>query len=172
MPSRRDFEGLRRPLFYILLVLLLGIAVSLAGENLGGGTTNEEPRPEGEALLIESGSGEVRLTVELANTDAERSRGLMFRRELAEDAGMLFDFQTEQPVSFWMKNTFIPLDMFFIKSDGRIVKIAERTVPQSEQGIASPEPVQAVLETNAGFADRFEIEPGDTVRHPIFGNAP
>jgi uncharacterized membrane protein (UPF0127 family) len=85
---------------------------------------------------------------------------------------MLFDFKRQQPVSFWMRNTLIPLDMFFIKTDGRIVNIAKRTVPHSERGIPSVEPVLGVLETNAGVADRLGIKPGDVVRHRVFGNAP
>jgi uncharacterized membrane protein (UPF0127 family) len=96
----------------------------------------------------------------------------MFREELAPNAGMLFDFKREQPVSFWMKNTLIPLDVFFIKADGRIVNIAKRAVPHSERSIASDEPVLGVLETNAGVADRLGIKLGDIVRHPVFGNAP
>jgi uncharacterized membrane protein (UPF0127 family) len=160
---------LRRPLLYIVLVLILGLAVTLVGEDLAGDARDD--RLVGEELSIATASGPITFVVEIADDDAERTRGLMFRESLAPNAGMLFDFKREQHVSFWMKNTLIPLDMFFIKSDGRIVRIARRTVPHSEEGIASGEPVQAVLETNAGVADRHGIKPGDTVRHPVFGNA-
>jgi len=159
---------LRRPLLYIVLILVLGLAVTLAGEQLTGDAANDDL--SGDTLVIDTAAGTVSFVVELADDDAERSRGLMFRERLGPNAGMLFDFKREQHVSFWMKNTLIPLDMFFIKSDGRIVRIAKRTVPHSEQGIPSTEPVQAVLETNAGVADRYGIKAGDVVRHPVFGN--
>ncbi len=107
----------------------------------------------------------------MAVTPQERSRGLMERRELAADAGMLFDYGNERFVSFWMKNTLIPLDMLFIKSDGRIARIAERTTPLSLVAVPSGEAVRAVLEVNGGTADRLGIAPGDRVVHPIFGNA-
>ncbi|HEX6979549.1 MAG TPA: DUF192 domain-containing protein, partial [Alphaproteobacteria bacterium] len=86
------------------------------------------------------------------------------------DAGMLFDFKRDQPVSMWMRNTRIPLDMLFIARDGRIVNIAQRTVPFSEATIQSKGAVRAVLELNGGTAQRLGIRPGDTVRHPIFRN--
>jgi uncharacterized protein len=107
--------------------------------------------------------------VEMAVTPEEQSRGLMFRRELPEMQGMLFDFHREQPTSFWMKNTYISLDMIFIRGDGRILQIAENTVPLSEE-LVPPKPVnaRAVLEVIAGTAKKLGIAPGDRVIHPIF----
>ena len=120
-------------------------------------------------LVIKTGEGkQYNFTVELASTPAERETGLMFRTSLAADAGMLFDFKEETAVSFWMKNTLIPLDMFFIDNRGRIVRIAERAVPGSLAPISSGEPVRAVLEVNSGTAARLQIRPGDLVSHPIF----
>jgi len=120
-------------------------------------------------LEITTSDGRVhRFTVELANTDAEREEGLMFRTSLAPDAGMLFDFKRVEPVVMWMKNTYLPLDMLFIAKDGRIVRIAERTVPQSLTMISSVEPVLGVLELNGGTAARLRIKPGDRVAYPIF----
>ena len=95
----------------------------------------------------------------------------MFRRELPEGQGMLFDFQREQPTSFWMKNTYISLDMIFIRADGRILRIAENTVPLSEALVSSGGPVRAVLEVIAGTAKKLGIAPGDRVAHPIFSPA-
>lgn len=164
-----DLEGLKRPLLYIVIILTLGLAVSLVGPELTGDAA--EDRLTGQELVVAAQSGPVTFVVEVVDTNETRASGLMFREQLAPNAGMLFDFKREQPVSFWMKNTLIPLDMFFIKADGRIVQIAKRTVPHSEAGIPSPEPVLAVLETNAGVADRFGIKAGDIVRHPVFGNA-
>jgi uncharacterized membrane protein (UPF0127 family) len=106
--------------------------------------------------------------VEMAVTPEEQAKGLMFRRELPEKQGMLFDFHREQPTSFWMKNTYIPLDMIFIRADGRILRIAENTVPLSEALVPSGGPVRAVLEVIAGTAKKLGIAPGDRVTHPIF----
>jgi uncharacterized membrane protein (UPF0127 family) len=120
-------------------------------------------------LSIVTATEEHRFTVEIAATESHRSRGLMYRRSMAPDAGMLFDYHQPQVVAMWMANTFIPLDMLFIAADGRIVNIAERTVPQSRMPIPSAEPVQAVLELNGGTVDRLGIKPGDRVKHAIFG---
>jgi uncharacterized protein len=108
-------------------------------------------------------------SVELATNTAERAVGLMFRKELPEGHGMLFDFQTEQPVQFWMHNTYIPLDMIFIAADGRIVHIAENAKPMSDDLIPSVRPVRAVLEVIAGTARKFGIAAGDRVTGSIFG---
>jgi uncharacterized membrane protein (UPF0127 family) len=112
-------------------------------------------------LEIVSKSGVHAFSFELAATEAERSRGLMFRKELPEGHGMLFDFEKDQPVSFWMHNTYISLDMIFITGDGRIVRIAENTEPLSDRLIPSGAPIRAVLEVIAGTARKFGIAPGD-----------
>ena len=122
-------------------------------------------------LTIESATGPHKFHVELATTPKQLEQGLMFRRNLAPDAGMLFDFRAPSPVSMWMKNTFIPLDMLFIDNRGRIINIAERAVPQSLDTIAAAAPARAVLEVNGGTAARLGIRPGDRVVFPIFGNA-
>jgi hypothetical protein len=108
-------------------------------------------------------------SLELANTPEARSRGLMFRRELAPDRGMLFEFGArETEVSMWMKNTYISLDMVFIRADGTIRHIAENTTPLSEATISSGGPVRGVLEVIGGTAKRLGIAPGDRVEHPYF----
>jgi uncharacterized membrane protein (UPF0127 family) len=119
-------------------------------------------------LEIVTGSGRYKFRVELAQTPEQMAQGLMFRRSLDADAGMLFDYRSVQPVSFWMRNTLIPLDMLFISEDGRIAGIHERAVPLSEQAILSPGPVRAVLELNGGTAARLGIKPGDRVLHQAF----
>jgi uncharacterized protein len=121
------------------------------------------------ALTIDTQAGPRRFVVELALTPQEQEQGLMFRRELAADAGMLFDFGTVRPAVFWMKNTLIPLDMLFIAADGRIADIHERAVPLSEATIAASVPVRAVLEVNGGTVARLGINLGDVVHYPIFG---
>jgi len=107
-------------------------------------------------------------TVEIADTEAAREKGLMFRKSLPPAHGMLFDFHREAPVGFWMKNTYIPLDMIFIRGNGRIANIVENAKPLSETVIPSDGPVLAVLEVAGGTARRLGIVPGDRVANPIF----
>jgi uncharacterized protein len=144
---------------FLLLLPLLGPAGRLAAVEL-------------QPLEIASKSGVHMFAVEMANTPEEQAKGLMFRRSLAEGQGMLFDFHEEQPTSFWMKNTYIPLDMIFIRADGRILRIAENTVPLSEALVPSGGPVRAVLEVIGGTARKLGIAAGDRVAHPIFGSRP
>src|SRR5262245_19968137 len=106
--------------------------------------------------------------VEMALTPDEQARGLMFRRALPEGQGMLFDFKREQELSFWMKNTYVSLDIIFIRGDGRILRIAENTEPLSERMIPSFGMARAVLEVVAGTTRKLGIAPGDRVAHPIF----
>jgi uncharacterized protein len=123
---------------------------------------------EQQTLEIVSKSGVHVFSVELAVTEAERERGLMFRKEVPEGYGMLFDFKHEQEVSMWMKNTLVPLDMIFIRDNGRIARIAENTEPLSERIIPSGSPVRAVLEVAGGTAKKYGIAPGDKVAYPLF----
>jgi uncharacterized membrane protein (UPF0127 family) len=122
-------------------------------------------------LTIVSATGRHRFKVEVAETLAQMEQGLMFRRSLAPDAGMLFDYKQPIVATMWMRNTLIPLDMLFVDGKGRIVNIHERAVPESLDVIAATAPVRAVIELNGGTAERLEIKPGDQVVHPIFGNA-
>ncbi len=125
--------------------------------------------PAGQQTLeIASKTGVHAFTVEIADTEPEREKGLMFRKELPEGSGMLFDFHREQEVGFWMQNTYVPLDMIFIRGDGRILRIAEDTEPLSTRIIPSNGPVRAVLEVIAGTAEKLGIAPGDRVASPIF----
>lgn len=128
--------------------------------------------PQSDLVIVTSGKGPQRFTVELADNDQSRSRGMMFRQSMAPDAGMLFDFRQEQMASFWMRNTLIPLDMIFIRADGTILNIHQRAIPRDETGINSAGPVRAVLEVNGGTASRLGIKAGDRVQHAIFGNPP
>jgi uncharacterized membrane protein (UPF0127 family) len=120
------------------------------------------------SLEIVSKTGVHSFTVEIADTDATREKGLMFRRSLPEGSGMLFDFHQAQDVGFWMQNTYIPLDMIFIRADGRIHRIAENTEPLSTRTVRAGAPVRAVLEVIGGTARKLGIAPGDRVAHPIF----
>ena len=123
------------------------------------------------SLMIVANGHDLKFEVDLATNDAERSHGLMFRKELGAYEGMLFDFYQEMQVSFWMKNTLIPLDMVFIAGDGTVKHVHANAVPLSTDAIPSLYPVRAVLEINGGSAALLGIKPGDKVKHPIFGNA-
>ena len=119
-------------------------------------------------LEIASKTGVHIFAVEIADTEAQREKGLMFRKNLPDGQGMLFDFKREQDVSFWMQNTYIPLDMIFIRGDGSILRIVENAEPLSTRLIPSGGPVLAVLEVIGGTARKLGIAAGDRVAHPIF----
>ena len=121
-------------------------------------------------LEIVTKSGVQVFSVEVATTEEEKQTGLMYRKELADGKGMLFDFNPEQEVSMWMKNTYVSLDMIFIRADGRILRIAENTEPLSTKIISSKGPARAVLEVVAGTAQKYGIRPGERVGHPLFGS--
>lgn len=125
-----------------------------------------------EKLAIRGSDGVHVFEVEVARTVEERSRGLMHRRYMPADRGMLFDFGIDAPVAMWMKDTFIPLDMLFIRKDGTIARIAENTEPHSTRTISSGEDVRSVLELNGGVTAKLGIRPGDAVLHPLFGTKP
>ena len=122
-----------------------------------------------EPLAIVSATGRHVFQVEIAAEPGERARGLMNRFELAPDAGMLFDFGEPQPVQMWMKNTYIPLDMVFVRADGVIHRVAANTVPLSLAVVSSGEPVRFVLELAGGTAAKLGIKRGDRVEHPLVG---
>jgi uncharacterized membrane protein (UPF0127 family) len=140
-------------------VIFLAIAVTAA---------EAPPALDEGALIIEASGGRFEFQVELAKTPTERARGLMFRESLADDHGMLFDFERPQPVAMWMRNTLIPLDILFIRGDGRISRIARDAQPLSDRVLESGEPVRAVLELRGGLTAERDIEPGDRIIHPLF----
>src|SRR2546423_4146413 len=119
-------------------------------------------------LEIVTKTGVQVFSVEMATTEEEKTTGLMYRKELPDGRGMLFDFSPEQQVSMWMKNTYISLDMIFIRADGRILRIAESTEPMSTKIISSGGLAKGVLEVIAGTAQKYGIAPGDRVAHPLF----
>jgi uncharacterized protein len=121
-----------------------------------------------QSLEIVTSTGRHAFQVEIAADDASRERGLMDRRYMAPDHGMLFEFDRDAPVSFWMKNTYIPLDMIFIARNGAVTRIAANAEPLSERVIPSGGPCAAVLELNGGVAASIGLKVGDKVRHPFF----
>jgi uncharacterized membrane protein (UPF0127 family) len=154
LPMRRRLQFVLSALS-LLVLAVLGSAGRLSAADL-------------QPLEIVGKTGVHTFAVEMVVTPEEQAKGLMFRRELPEGQGMLFDFQREQPATFWMKNTYVSLDMIFIRADGQILRIAENTVPLSEGLVPSGGPVRAVLEVIAGTARKLGIAPGDRVAHPIF----
>ncbi|MGQ0656821.1 MAG: DUF192 domain-containing protein [Chromatiales bacterium] len=120
-------------------------------------------------IIIETESGgEHRFMLEVADTEAARRRGLMFRKALPADGGMFFDLGEERDISIWMKDTALSLDVLFVRADGLIVSIAPQTRPMTLTPIPAPQPVRAAIEVNGGTCERLGIRVGDRVRHPIF----
>lgn len=151
--------------------LLMAVAAVIL---VSGCSPAEQPQtglPKTE-IVIDTANGPVRLKVEIAATEESRRKGLMFRATLGADEGMLFDFHREQLAAFWMKDTILPLDMVFIRADGTVSTIAENAVPYSQEPVPSSEPVQAVLEINAGQARVLGITTGEKVHAKIFHNGP
>jgi uncharacterized membrane protein (UPF0127 family) len=137
-----------RFLFGLMTALVLGIVSAQA-----------------EPLVIHTGGSAYKFEVEVVTTPETRAQGLMFRKAMPPNAGMLFIYPGEQPVSFWMKNTLIPLDMLFVKTDGSIAHIAHNAVPMDETPIDSGAAVKAVLEINGGTANALGIKEGDKVEY-------
>ena len=151
--SLRDLKSPAALVTVALVIALLATAASAASF---------------QTLEIVTKSGVQVFSVEMATTEQEKETGLMYRKELADGKGMLFDFSPEQQISMWMKNTYIPLDMIFIRADGRILRIAENTEPLSTKIISSGGLAKGVLEVIAGTAKKYGIAPGDRVAHPLF----
>ena len=139
----------------LLIAVLIGTAVSARAFSR-------------DIIVIRTGGASYHFNVELAISTEERARGLMFRQELARDAGMLFLYNQDQAVTFWMKDTYLPLDMIFIAADGKITQIVRGAQPLSENLIPSGGYVRGVLEVNAGVADQYGIQPGDHVDFRAF----
>ena len=127
----------------------------------GCGAAAPNPILRTEHITVGSATGPHDFTVEVADNDDTRERGLMFRTQMAPNAGMLFDFKTPQQTQFWMENTVLPLDMLFLDQRGSVVGITRDTVPLSEAIIDSREPVRFVIELNAGAARKLGIAVGD-----------
>jgi hypothetical protein len=145
--------AIQRAIVALVLVAWAGAAIAQAFEPL---------------TIVAQGGQRHAFQVEVARNDADRAQGLMYRRSMAADRGMLFDFGRVEPVAMWMQNTYLPLDMLFIRADGSIARIAANAEPLSTRTIPSGEPVLAVLELNGGTAARLGIKAGDRVEHPLF----
>ena len=137
------------------------------------GVDRPQPRLPTEQLVIVTRDGRrLPFTVEMAVAPEHQMIGLMFRPEVKPDEGMLFDWGAPRESSMWMRNTITSLDMVFIAADGRVHRVAERTVPLSLATVSSNGPVRATLELRAGITEQLGISAGDRVLHRIFGTAP
>lgn len=151
------------------LALLAACTVPANGDSKVAGCTAGASQGQSAAgleqvtLCIKSGAKTHAFTVEIAASSAEQAKGMMFRTEMADNTGMIFPFAQPRPASFWMKNTVIPLDIIFVRTNGTIESIAENTVPYSEDPVASGETVGAVLELRGGLSSELGIAAGDTV---------
>lgn len=157
---------LSRPaLVFICAVIALVIFLSYtSNQSIADGSTGKGLTP----LVAVTSKGEFTYHVELAVSGEQRSRGLMFRKQMPKDYGMLFGFDRTQRISMWMKNTYLPLDMIFMRIDGTIAHIVENTTPHSLSIISSRFPVRFVLELNAGEVSRAGMKPGQILKHAIF----
>lgn len=124
--------------------------------------------PQTQTLSVDAAKGAKTFQVEVVRDEKDRNRGLMFRRHMGSDHGMLFDYDPPVSIAFWMKNTYIPLDIIFIGADGRIIRIEENAKPLSLDHIPSGGPARGVLEINGGMAAKLGIGPGDLVHHALF----
>jgi len=130
-----------------------------------------EAKMQRDRLTLETAQGDVVIDIEVAETPEEKARGLMFRTSVPERTGMLFPYPKAHEITMWMRNTYVSLDMVFIRADGVVHRIEAHTEPLSEKIVASQGPVTAVLELAAGAADRLGLKPGVRVRHAHFGTA-
>jgi len=146
------------------LALLLAFAAFPAAAQTG-----PQPKLPLQNLEILTKTGIRVFQVEVAETPDQQRIGLMFRKEVPDGEGMLFNFGVSRPVAMWMENTIVSLDMVFIRADGTIANIAKATTPYSRATVESSGPVKGVLEIVAGAADRYGIAPGDKVSHRMFG---
>lgn len=157
-----------------LLALLASAPVALAGLDIAGRAaepTGPQPELPKEKLVIVTHDGRrLDFDVEMALTPEQQVTGLMFRKSVPENGGMLFDWGKPQESQMWMRNTLVPLDMVFINQDGTIRSIAENTVPESMAIIDSRGPVRATLELAAGVTAKLDIRVGDKVETRILGN--
>lgn len=150
-----------------IVVLAAGL---MFGACAGAKTVTDDRGRPLEPLTVVTASGDHQFMVEIADDEASRARGLMFRPPLEDDRGMLFQFPAAREQSFWMRNTPSSLDILYIDPQGRIVSIAKHTTPYSEEPIPSRGAANGVLELRAGRADEIGAKPGDLVKHSFFNN--
>ena len=125
---------------------------------------------DSQTLIIVSENGEHNFKVEEAKTLDQQARGMMFREEMSEDTGMIFEFEEPKVATIWMKNTALPLDIIFVRSNGKILKIEHMAQPYTLRSASSEAVVAAVVELKGGTSKDLGIQPGDTIKHTFFEN--
>jgi uncharacterized protein len=167
LPVRRLTEGVRtgRSTRVALSAALFAFVLLIA---VGVQSSPSEAQMQRETLTLVTAAGEKKIDIEVARTPDEQAKGLMFRTSLADTSGMLFPYPVPRELTMWMKNTYIPLDMVFIRPDGVVHRIEVRTEPLSETVISSGIPCAAVLELAGGAAERLGLKAGDRIRHSHF----
>lgn len=158
------------PLAFLALPLLLVLTCVSSGFSQAAGNSSAASdgpafKAQGQLVFLKHGSGALlkMITVQIADNNAERAEGLMWRRYMPENEGMLFIFGDQELLTFWMKNTYIPLDMVFANKEGEIVRVYADATPLSEASISSDKPAQYVVEVNAGFCAKYGINTGDKI---------
>lgn len=152
----------------VFLFYFVSVSWGFYSHPLSSSPSFADALPSVERLEVFTSQGSSIIEVEVAKTPEEQATGLMFRKELSAHKGMLFIYKSSKEVSMWMRNTYIPLDMIFIRHDGVVHRIEKETEPLSEEIISSKGPVSAVLELPSGTADRLGLKAGDRVQHPFF----
>ncbi len=150
----------------LLIILAIVIAIIMINSDKETSTTSDEYQfhKEGELTFLDSNNVvKKKINIEIADTEYDRELGLMFRKEMTDNQGMLFIFPIEEYQSFWMRNTYLPLDMIFINSQKKIITIHKNTNPLSDESYRSSSSAQYVVEVNAGFTDKYDINEGDFV---------
>ena len=150
---------------YVVVPFLSDRKTSTEATAEGGSAGSSTPvfTKEGEVVFISGGAAIKKIDVEVADNEAERNQGLMYRPYMPDSVGMLFIFEQSEPQSFWMKNTIIPLDILYVNENKEIVYIHKNTTPYSEQSLPSYENAKYVVEVNGGFTDRYGIKVGDSI---------
>ena len=148
----------------VLFCLLLAALIAMMGPL----SAQSEMKMRRDTLTLHTASGAHRIDIEVAESDREKAYGLMFRQSLGDSEGMLFPYPSPQEITMWMRNTFISLDMIFIRADGIVHRVETDTEPHSERIIASRGEVTGVLEMKAGSARRLGLKPGDRVEFAHF----
>ena len=158
--------------------LVLGVFAGLAATAFAQESGPQDPRPDEllnygppEPLIIEAQGGELLFQVEVADTLPEQAQGMMWREDVPDMTGMLFEFEEPKIATIWMKNTPVPLDILFVRANGRILKIEHSAQPYKLRSASSEAPVAAVVELAGGASEELGILPGDLVRHAFFGTA-
>jgi uncharacterized membrane protein (UPF0127 family) len=164
IPTLTDGRAAQRA---VLFCLLLAVLVAM----MGAVSAQSEMKMRRDTLILYTASGTHRIDIEVAESDREKSYGLMFRRSLGDSEGMLFPYPSAGEITMWMRNTFISLDMIFIRADGIVHRIATDTEPHSERIVASDGDVTGVLEMKAGSARRVGLKVGDRVEYAHFKGA-